>query len=1319
MNTPVPTNDARDTKRVYLFAEGNASMKDLLGGKGANLAEMTNAGLPVPPGFTIPTTVCNEYYAQGERLPAELWDEVHTALATVEAATGRRFGDPAKPLLVSVRSGAKFSMPGMMDTILNLGLNDETVQGIIDETGNERFAYDAYRRFIAMFSNVVLNFRLDNFEHLLEQFKHRLGVRLDTDLDAQTLREVVGAYKALVVSHLGIEFPTDPKVQLRMAVEAVFKSWNNDRAITYRNHSKIAHDLGTAVNIQAMVFGNMGNDSGTGVAFTRNPSTGEKGLYGEYLTNAQGEDVVAGIRTPKPIAELQTDMPEVYSQFLAIAQRLETHYKDMQDLEFTVEKGKLYMLQTRNGKRTAQAAVTIAVEMANDGLIAPQEALLRVEPNQLNQLLHRRIDPAATMDVIARGLPASPGAATGAIVFEADDAERLGSKGQKVILVRVETNPDDIHGMIHAQGVLTSRGGMTCVAGETRVLTDQGFLAAEDAFDRLEAGQALRILSVDAETLQPIWRRIIAAGRKPAEVMTIAVSQTGRAAGNHLRMTADHKMMIFSERRLVKKRLDEVLRDGDFLTVLDRVPGLDVSSDDDGVDLAYVAGVLFSDGYINVEPTKGSITFIQKPTDAKQAFILAVEQSFERAFSVDFSYMRNRETVATLRGREVHGAVQDRICYRRGPAVRLAAIRDNLCPWVLGLERPALLAFLAGYVDGDGSYSADSSAVRLQIVVAKQKRHLLDGLALACLRLGIVPQVSRNRDAYLLQIVERVTDILEHTHRVKAEIPAPHYASKCLSARALFADMADGPANRSGRVKSGVKRNIMFGADKIARDYLPLCPPEVQQRLAAILKSPLRSYRVRRDGEDDLAMVYNFEVDADDELDKNFVVFSSRMTPVVVSNSHAAVVARGMGKPCVAGTDDIEVDLRAKELRVAGRVLREGDILSINGGTGEVIQGEVPMIEPELSDEFRQLMLWADEYRTLGVRTNADTPEDAAKARGFGAEGVGLCRTEHMFMAQDRLPVMQEMILAGNERDRRAALERLLPMQRDDFRGIFQAMAGLSVTIRLLDPPLHEFLPKQDELIAEVAVLRVKGDDPTRLVRLERLLKEVQRLHESNPMMGLRGCRLGLTFPEINEMQVRAIFEAACELKREGVDVLPEVMIPLVGHVNELARVRAQLEQVAKATMEKAGVQVDYKFGTMIEIPRAALTADQIATEAQFFSFGTNDLTQMTFGYSRDDAEGKFLTRYLDSKILPNNPFEILDREGVGALMRIAVEKGRATNPTLKLGVCGEHGGEPSSIEFCHQLGLDYVSCSPFRVPIARLAAAQAALADQQKERDK
>ncbi|MEB3329262.1 MAG: pyruvate, phosphate dikinase [Candidatus Sericytochromatia bacterium] len=877
-------------KRVYLFSEGDASMRDLLGGKGANLAEMTNAGLPVPPGFTIPTSVCNEYHALGQRAPADLWEAVGAALRHLEEATGKRFGDASLPLLVSVRSGARFSMPGMMDTVLNLGLNDETVEGLIALTGNERFAYDAYRRFIAMFSNVVLDVRLSHFEHLLESFKHRLGVRLDTELDAAALREVVGAYKRLVRNRLGLDFPTEPQVQLRLAIEAVFRSWNNDRAITYRNHHKIAHDLGTAVNVQAMVFGNMGDDSGTGVAFTRNPSTGERLLYGEYLTNAQGEDVVAGLRTPKPIAELQRDMPAVYQQFVAIAERLERHYRDLQDLEFTVERGTLFMLQTRSGKRTAQAAVRVAVEMAEEGLITREEALLRVDPAALNQLLHRRIDPAARLALLARGLPASPGAATGAIVFEADEAERRGRRGEKVVLVRIETCPDDIHGMIQAQGVLTSRGGMT---------------------------------------------------------------------------------------------------------------------------------------------------------------------------------------------------------------------------------------------------------------------------------------------------------------------------------------------------------------------------------------------------------------------------------------SHAAVVARGMGKPCVAGAEGLEIDLEARTLRIAGRVFREGEVLSINGGTGEVIAGEVPMIEPELTGEFGKLMGWADQVRRLGVRANADTPEDAARAREFGAQGIGLCRTEHMFMAPGRLPVVQEMILARTEAERREALGRLLPMQREDFRGIFRAMAGLPVTIRLLDPPLHEFLPNERELIAEVALLRCQGSEPARLASREQLLREVERHAEANPMMGLRGCRLGLTYPEINEMQVRAIFEAACDLAAEGQAVVPEVMIPLVGHVNELARVRAQLEEVARAVMAERGHPVDYRFGTMIELPRAALTADQVAREAQFFSFGTNDLTQMTFGYSRDDAEGKFLTRYLDLKILPANPFEVLDRDGVGALMRIAVDKGRAANPSLKLGVCGEHGGEPSSVAFCHDLGLDYVSCSPFRVPIARLAAAQASLATE------
>ncbi|MBO9542483.1 pyruvate, phosphate dikinase [bacterium] len=883
------------TKSIYLFEEGDATMRDLLGGKGANLAEMTRAGLPVPPGFTITTRVCNQYVEAGEKLPDGLVEGVKKALATVEEKVGKRFGDPENPLLVSVRSGAKFSMPGMMDTILNLGLNDQTVQGVISQTGNERFAFDAYRRFIAMFSNVVLDLKLHHFESKLEQFKHREGVTEDTALTADILKEVVASYKAMVLKELGRPFPEDPHTQLIMAIEAVFRSWGNPRAITYRNHHQIPHDLGTAVNVQSMVFGNMGEDSGTGVAFTRNPSTGEKVLYGEYLLNAQGEDVVAGLRTPQPIKTLAASLPEVYAQFVAIASRLERHYRDMQDLEFTIERGKLYMLQTRNGKRTAQASVKIAVDLAEEGLISREEAVTRVEACKLNELLHRRIDPSVSLDVLAKGLPASPGAATGHVVFDADDADRLGKEGEKVILVRVETCPDDIHGMIQAQGVLTSRGGMT---------------------------------------------------------------------------------------------------------------------------------------------------------------------------------------------------------------------------------------------------------------------------------------------------------------------------------------------------------------------------------------------------------------------------------------SHAAVVARGMGKPCVAGCESLKVDLEAKVFEASGRRFVEGDIVSINGSTGEVIAGEVPMIEPELTAEFRQLMEWADAVRRLKVRTNADTPEDAAKAREFGAQGIGLCRTEHMFMQSERLPVMQRMILAETETERRAALAELLPFQRDDFHGIFKAMAGCPVTIRLLDPPLHEFLPNQVALACEVAVLKATQPQSPELPGKEALLKKVNNLHEANPMMGLRGCRLGLTFPEIYEMQVQAIVEAACLLAKEGIEVYPEIMIPLVGHVNELKTAKADLEGIAQATMTRMGVHVAYMFGTMIEIPRAALTADQIAEHAEFFSFGTNDLTQMTFGYSRDDAEGKFLTTYLERKILADNPFETLDREGVGELMKVAVTKGRRVRPGLKLGICGEHGGDPSSVEFADRIGLDYVSCSPYRVPIARLAAAHAVLAST-TERDK
>ncbi|MBC7342282.1 MAG: pyruvate, phosphate dikinase [Clostridia bacterium] len=877
-------------KYVYLFHEGRADMRALLGGKGANLAEMTGIGLPVPPGITITTEACNEYNRLGRKFPPGLEEEIKSKLVAVEEATGKRFGDDKNPLLVSVRSGAPVSMPGMMDTILNLGLNDETLKGLVAATNDERFALDCYRRFIQMFSNVVLDIEHDAFEHILEQHKKEQGVKFDYEVSPATWRRVIDDYKQLVKAKAGREFPQDPLEQLMLAVRAVFDSWNNHRAIVYRRINKIPDDLGTAVNIQAMVFGNLGDDSGTGVAFTRNPATGEKVLYGEYLINAQGEDVVAGIRTPQPISTLKDKMPAVYEQFARVCELLEQHYREMQDVEFTIERGKLYMLQTRNGKRTAQAAVKIAVDMVAEGLISKEEAVRRVDAGALTQLLHRRIDPEAKLEVLAKGLPASPGAGSGKVVFDADEAERLGQEGEKVILVRTETTPDDIHGIVVSQGVLTSRGGMT---------------------------------------------------------------------------------------------------------------------------------------------------------------------------------------------------------------------------------------------------------------------------------------------------------------------------------------------------------------------------------------------------------------------------------------SHAAVVARGMGKPAVTGCDAIKIDYDRGQFTVGDRVIKKGDVISIDGGTGQVILGEVPMIDPQLSPEFTQLLSWADQARRLSVRANADTPEDARRAREFGAEGIGLCRTEHMFMGQDRLPIVQQMILARNEEERKAALDKLLPMQQGDFYEILKAMEGLPVTIRLLDPPLHEFLPNAEELMVEILELKHRKAPAAEIEAKESLLRQVRALSEFNPMLGHRGCRLGITFPEVYRMQARAIFQAAAQLVKEGYKIIPEVEIPLVIHVNELSRLREMVVEVAKEVMDKTGTSFEYTVGTMIEMPRACLTADEVATQADFFSFGTNDLTQTTFGFSRDDAEGKFMARYLDEKILKDDPFIVLDRDGVGKLMRMAVELGRKTKPNLPIGICGEHGGEPSSVEFCHQIGLDYVSCSPYRVPVARLAAAQAALANQ------
>jgi pyruvate,orthophosphate dikinase len=874
-------------KSLYFFDEGDGKDKRLLGGKGAGLCTMTQLGLPVPPGFVVTTEVCKHYYRKGGKLPEGLMDEVIAAMRRLEELTGKGFGDPRNPLLVSIRSGSMLSMPGMMDTILNLGLNDETVEGLARLTGNERFAYDAYRRFIQMFGKIVLGVDAKKFEDAFEKQKEEVGARLDTDLTAGDMKKIVWRFKEIVKVETGGDFPSDPLEQLGLAIDAVFRSWNNKRAIEYREYYKIPHDLGTAVNVVVMVFGNMGPDSGTGVAFTRDPSTGERRLYGEFLFNAQGEDVVAGIRTPLKIAELEQRYPSLYRQLLDIAEKLECHYRDMQDVEFTVEQGKLYMLQTRAGKRTAQAAVKIAVDMAEEGLITREEAVLRVEPGQVEQLLHKQVDPKAKANVIAKGLNASPGAAIGKAVFDAERAKEMKAKGERVILVRPETNPDDVGGIIASQGVLTSRGGAT---------------------------------------------------------------------------------------------------------------------------------------------------------------------------------------------------------------------------------------------------------------------------------------------------------------------------------------------------------------------------------------------------------------------------------------SHASVVARGLGKPAVVGCEALKIDPERRLFEVNGVTVREGDIITINGSTGDVILGEVPLIEPKMSDELRQLLAWADKFKKLQNWANADYPRDAKLAREMGAQGIGLCRTEHMFFEEDRLPIFRRAILGETPEERKDPLQKLLEIQKGDFRGILEVMDGLPVVIRLLDPPLHEFLPKYEELLQEVIERRVRGDRPEELMVVEDLLKRVEEMREANPMMGLRGCRLGLTHPDINEMQVRAIFEAACELKKEGKNPRPEIMIPLVGHVNELRVVREQLERVAREVMAKHGVQVHYKFGTMIEVPRAALTADEIAEYAEFFSFGTNDLTQMTYAYSRDDAEGKFLFRYIEGGILEADPFQTLDRKGVGKLMRIGVELGRKTRPDLEIGICGEHGGDPASIEFCHELGLNYVSCSPFRIPVARLAAAHAAL---------
>jgi len=895
-------------KWVYLFKEVNQAEKDvggdwegvrsLLGGKGANLAEMTRIGLPVPPGFVVTTEACNAYLAEGNQFPAGMWEQEVAALEATEKATGKKFGDPDNPLLVSCRSGAKFSMPGMMDTVLNIGMNDKVVEGMARLTGDARFVYDSYRRLVQMFGSVVMDIDDEPFEEVLAEARQKAGVKTDTQLNAEQWKAVTEEFKKIFKEETGRDFPQDPAEQIKLATEAVFKSWNGKRAIDYRNAAGIRHDLGTAVNIVTMVFGNMGDTSGTGVAFTRDPATGEKVLYGDYLINAQGEDVVAGIRNTEPIANLEKEMPKAYEEFVDICAKLEEHYKEMQDLEFTVEQGKFWMLQTRDGKRTAKAAIKIAVDMANEGFISREQAVMRVTPEQVDTLLHPQFDYEAKQTAtdegkrLAKAVNASPGAAVGVVAMDADLAEKWGKEeGKDVIMVRQFTRPDDVHGMLAAKGILTTEGGAT---------------------------------------------------------------------------------------------------------------------------------------------------------------------------------------------------------------------------------------------------------------------------------------------------------------------------------------------------------------------------------------------------------------------------------------SHAAVVARQFGVPCVVGASGISLNYEKRELTVDGITVKEGEYVSIDGSTGEAFVGHIPTVEAKLEEQedLQTLLSWADGSRRLQVWANADYPADAQRALDYGAQGIGLCRTEHMFFEEERLPTVQKMILTDNEEERQEALDKLLPYQRDDFAGLFRVMSGLPVIIRLIDPPLHEFMPEHDEVFERVITKRVKGETKG-LEEDEKLLAAIESLHESNPMMGLRGIRLSVVFPGMVKMQVRAIFEAACQVKKEGKEPKPEVMIPLTGHVNELKVIQPQLEEVAKSVMEEQGVEVEYKFGTMIEIPRAAVTANEIAEVAEFFSFGTNDLTQMTFGYSRDDAEAGFLLKYVEDGILPQNPFQTLDTDGVGQLMKMAVENGRQARPDLEVGICGEHGGDPASVAFCHSINQNYVSCSPFRVPIARLAAAQAALKEK------
>jgi pyruvate,orthophosphate dikinase len=1283
--------------RVLLFKEAVGRDKFVLGGKGYGLAEMTSIGLPVPPGFTVTTEACKQYYADGGKIPDGLFEEIRKKVSEIESVTGKKFGGTEKPLLFSVRSGAPFSMPGMMDTVLNLGLNDRTTERLAALTGSKRFAYDSYRRLIQMFGKVAMGAEAEAFEKILEERRKAAGVKMDIDLPPEELGRVAVEFKSLVKKQTGREFPQDPFVQLEMSVEAVLKSWNNERAKEYRKYYSISEELGTAVNIQAMVFGNAGPTSGSGVGFTRNPSTGEKKLFGEYLPNSQGEDVVAGIRTPLGLDRVDSGLQ---AQLAQVAQNLEAHFRDMQDFEFTVEDGRLYMLQTRNAKRTAQAEVKVAVEMAQEGLIDAVESVMRVEPEALESLLHRRLDPSAGDKPIAKGLDASPGAASGLAIFDTEEAASMGG-GQKVILVRPETTPEDIKGIIAAQGVLTMRGGMTCVGGDTLVLTQNGFITAHDLFGAVGNGLRPSMLCFDHRTGRTVWRRIIAAGSRISEAIEVAVSQTGKSSVSTLRITPDHKMLTFETRKLIKRPLSELVRKSGFVCLIDKVPGTGSNSIQ---PLAYLVGALYTDGYVSLKRTKGSVTFTQKPTPAKSEFIETVRSCFEDVFESSFNIERMKHSHGSFEGRVISCSSLDLICTTRQPAATLSAIWDMLDAWVMSLDEISILSFIAGAADGDGTPAKN----RIQIFNSDEK--FVRALVLACLRIGILPQVTVNRAIYNVQIVERLDDILNYCHRVKGENHPRFYGTKLFSAKSLGSDLTG--LKGSYRIKDSVRRNLLMDGKKFLRHVAKSCPLEIGEDIVRIISSDLRMSRVKPLRKLGRTRVYNFEVDATDELDKNFVVFTGSFAPVLVSNSHAAVVARGMGKPAVVGCSEIEISQdKSHFVTKTGESVEKGEVITIDGTTGNIYRGKVRMVEPEPSPELTKLLASADKLRRLEVWANADTPEAARKAREFGAEGVGLCRTERMFNAPERLPIVRDMIMSRNAEDRKKHLYRLFPFQLSDFKGIFAAMGGRPVVVRLLDLPLHEFLPPQEELLIEIQEMKESKAPEEEIAQREIVLNRVRQLSEHNPMLGHRGCRLAVTYPEIYAMQTKAILQAASEVEKEGGKASRvKIMIPLVALAGELGFLRGVVEGAAEDVFKEFGRSIDHHVGTMIETPRAALTAGEVAKHSDFFSFGTNDLTQTTFGFSRDDVEAKFIPKYMEMGILEKSPFDSVDEMGVGKLVRMAVEEGRKVKPGLEVGICGEHGGDPKSIAFFHRAGLDYVSCSAFRVPVARLAAAQATI---------